>query len=459
MWVRNLFVRVDRLFSTRMFSFTEAIFTGFGFMAGILFINRAIRLINRYGVEFDRPSYWPMSIFTPRPPSWWSILFAMLVFSAFLVAVRFLSRIRNRVFLIILSGIVLVLLTNLIQGWQMGFWTPIAGDVQGGIQYYHDAIEIDNPLEFVSGFEKMQPSLLVHSKTHPPGAVLTIYALTEVFRSPSIVSVVIAIVSTSLSGYFLYRILRMEFDSSISSYVTLLFLLIPSIQIYYAASLDALIASFMLGALYFFLNASSVKNIIASLLFLFISSFLTFGFVFLLPVMLGFELLRQRSVKRSFCILIGLWSVYALAYLLLDFNYLNSFRIASMLENPKGFRLISEPASYFFTRLEGVFEIVLFFGPFLTLMLLRGMRKIKKTASNFYSLSWLAIATLLAMLAAGTFRTGETARCCSYIYPYLMFPIAGYLEAVRISAREEKVLSFYVFSQTVFMQLFGNYFW
>jgi hypothetical protein len=61
------------------------------------------------------------------------------------------------------------------------------------------------------------------------------------------------------------------------------------------------------------------------------------------------------------------------------------------------------------------------------------------------------------MYAVGAWRTGETARACAWIYPYLLFPVAYYLDEAGPGTRVQ--IAWLVFIQSVGMQLFGNYFW
>jgi len=143
----------------------------------------------------------------------------------------------------------------------------------------------------------------------------------------------------------------------------------------------------------------------------------------------------------------------------MHFNYLASFLIASRLENSRGFYLLASPASYLFTRLEGVCEIVLFLGPFLGWLLWKGIRSLRQSSRNLFALAWLGALTLAAMFLAGAFHTGETARACLFIYPYLLFPVAAYLQQGRLSPQDAKILPVLVFFQSLGMQMFGFYFW
>jgi hypothetical protein len=63
------------------------------------------------------------------------------------------------------------------------------------------------------------------------------------------------------------------------------------------------------------------------------------------------------------------------------------------------------------------------------------------------------------MFLTGAFRTGETARICLFIYPYLIFPVAAYLHQCPASHGAQKRLLLVVFAQSVAMQTLGGYAW
>jgi len=439
----------------------------------IIFVSMHIivKMVRR-NIEFDVTPFWPISNVIPQIPDFAHLLAAAAILIIFYFFIKYLPRLHFRLLFIILFGIFLVMGTNMLQsqgwegktllknnGWEAGFVVPIIGSSKINTEYYNDAINITDMVYFIHTYEQMQPYLLLHARTHPPGPLLTINLLLRILRNPILVSIVMGIISVSFSTFFLYKILSIEFKEDFSKYITFLFILIPSIQVFYVASIDALISSFLLGSLYFYLKQRSVINIIGSVFFLFLSSFLTFAFVFILPIMVGYEFLKRKDFLRSGYIISGLALIYAIIYLIFNFNYINSFMIASVSENPYGFMLFSEPATYLFTRIEGIFEIILYFGPFLTLFMVMGLHRQERSKSILLTITWLAIFTLFAMLATGAFRTGETARVALFIYPFLMFPVASCLQKFNISLKERNILMYLVFAQTILMQTFGFYYW
>lgn len=453
-----------------IFSRNNIFITASSFIIVIISVHIIVKMVRRF-VYFSTTPFWPISNFIPQIPNLEHLFAALAIFSIFCFFLKYLSRIKFRLVFLMIFGILLVLGTNMLQiqvfegetllqskGWDTGFVVPITGGSLIGNQYYDDALKITDAVKFVNNFENMQPYLLVHARTHPPGAILIIYLLLKILGNPALISIAIGVVSVSLSAFFLYNILSIEFKEDLSGYVTFLFILIPSIQIFYVATIDALISTFLLGSLYFYLRQRSLINMIGSLFFLFLASCLTFTFFFILPVMVGYELLIRKDFLRSAYMIMGMALIYALISIFFNYNYVNSFMIASALENHHGFMLFSEPLTYLFTRIEGIFEIILFFGPFLSLLMMIGLRTKERIRSNLMKITWLAIFSLLAMLATGAFRTAETARAAIFIYPFLIIPVAYYLQKFNVSMKERNILMYLVFAQTVLMQTFGFYY-
>jgi hypothetical protein len=148
--------------------------------------------------------------------------------------------------------------------------------------------------------------------------------------------------------------------------------------------------------------------------------------------------------------------LFGLAILVLKFafnyNYIRGFLTASSIENPKGFRLLADPVNYLLTRFEDVSEILVFlsFGV-LAILFPINWRKSKNSLSFLAAMS--AIFVLLLMFLSGAFRTGETARACLFIYPYLLL--------LLIDTQPDTIEYMIVLAgaQTILMQFVGSFFW
>ena len=498
---------IDTLLSTRLFTFKQVFLLASGFVAAVIFSNIIVTRVICRVVEFSShrdtdpcPFFWPLSRFQLRSPGWDQLLIAIALMALCYFALRQLPKIRYGLPYVVIIGIVLIFGTNLMQA--------LGGD-------------------------ELIPPLIRYGTTHPPAWGLVAFKLVTTI-GPDFTAVVVTILAATLSPMFFHGLISRDVGAAAANYMTFLFILLPPIQIYYLVHFDALFVSLLLGSLYFFRHPRLTIGVFGSLTMLFLASSMNFLFLFLLPVLAGYEALVERRLTRSACIFAGLALLYLLAYLIFDSNYLDSLTKATAFEGPIEL-LTRVPYTYLLTRLEGVFEIAVFFGPFLMVLAVLGMVKMRRDnravfwwvilggvtllaafvfsslwAATFQSywtslllifsvlfaalsVLWLALAkggavrgfvnqlrpiqvgapsgnnqpffalpmlgviTLLVMFAAGVFRTGETARSGLFIYPYLLLPVAAYLESIDIKVREKFQLVALVFTQTILMQLFGFY--
>ena len=461
--------------SSRLFTWRQILIYTVTFVGVVIVMQRALRYVCENCVAFDCPYYWPVSIFNVRFPSVRDLVVAGLVTIAFFIFIRFLEVRRFPIWLLSLMGVLLIAGLTFIHGIDVGFYAPIAGDAQTGViipysldgqEYYHDALKVADPVDFFRRYNEIQPTLHRHAHTHPPGAVLTFYLLQKLFHDPAIIALFIMLAATISTVFFFHRLMRTELSDVTARYMAFLIVLLPAVQIYYLASLDALITALLTGTLYLFCFGVGRKAVIGATAMLTAAFLLTFVSLFILPVLIGFDLIVRRSVKRSFIAIGGMVGVHVLLYLFTGYDAVQSFRTASLYENPNGFMLFVDPANYLFTRLEDVAEIIFFFGPFLLILFVRAL----KTNFRIWPLTNLRLrplnvltvlgcATLLGMYVAGAWRTGETARACAYIYPFLLFPVGRYLEDSKASAGERLQLASLVFIQAIGMQTVGNYYW
>lgn len=445
------------------------------FFSSVFIAQRVLRYVSENLLTIDNPYYWPVSIFGPRFPSLRDLAVAAAVTAAFFLFCRVLEVKRFNILLSIVFGVVLIAGLNFIHGLDVGYYAPIAGDARtgplipytvDGQEYFHDALSITDPVDFFRRYNEIQPTLHMHGHTHPPGAVLTFYVLTKLFRDPAIIAFVIMILATIPTIFFFYRVLRTELSEETARYMAFLLVLLPAVQIYYLASLDALIVALLTGVLYLFCFRKGYKSAAGAIVLLTASFLLTFVSLFILPVLVGFDLIVKRSIKRSLIVVGGMVGVHVLFYLLMGYDAWHSFRNASLHENPNGFMLFVDPVNYLFTRVEDVAEILFFFGPFLLVLMIRGLRskfQLRPLADlrqrPMLVLTVLACTSLLGMYAVGAWRTGETARACAYIYPYLLFPVGYYLDDAEVGSSGRLQLAALVFLQSVGMQVFGTYHW
>jgi len=446
-----------KLFTTKLFSLKQIIFYTSVFAASVILINVIAKLLSLF-IEIGFSTYWPFGIFMPRIPTATNVMDMFLALFVFTAFVWNFSKIRSKISYLYLSVIVLIMLSNLVQGYHEGFVRPVAGG-ETKIQHYNEALNVISALNFLSNFEDIQPSLLRHSQNHPPGATLIYYPAIKLDLNPEVISFLLLMISAGVSILALNKLFRKWFSQEETEYASFLYFLIPSIQIYYLSTIDAVIAAFLLSTLAFFATGYRFINILGAAISLIITFFLSFASVFILPIMFGYEFFRRKSIKNSLIILACTVFLYIMFYFATGFNYVNSFFIASQLENTHGFLLFYDPVTYFFSRIKSILDILIFFGPFLIIAAVRGLPAMKKNHPDLFLLTLLGTGSLMMMFLAGAYRLGETARGAIYIYPYLLFPVISHLKEIGTESYERKQLLTLVFIQALVMQLFGDYFW
>jgi hypothetical protein len=404
---------------------------------------------------FRISDFYPLSVFRFCLPNTAELAIAglyLLVFRLFWEGLKGSAHLGH----LFLAGLTLLILSNLLHGWRYGIDYPTATWGDSGIEYYNDALVVKGPLWLLQRYNAVQSVLLEHSRTHPPGPVLLYYCLHRVLSDPGLISIAVAALFLGLSLSPLRRQLTLAFGAPPPG-ILLLYCILPAVLIYGLATADAIIAGLFGAAVSAFVDDERPWTWLAGAFWLSLAGFFTFGALFLIPVMAGFELLRRRRLRRSLAV-IGL-AVIVLAALkpLCGYDWWASFKLASKLENPKGFLLFADPRRYVWYRPGAVAEIAFFFTPFLGALMVRGRRALRSASPDFATLAWLGPATLGAMLLSGAMKIGEAARICVFILPFLLLPVAAAWRALDQSSRDRTAWA--VFLWGLGMQLFGFYQW
>lgn len=429
------------------------------FLAVFAIANRLVRWIDLYLSDIDRPPYWPIGEMELYRPTLHTCLAAGGCLVLFALVVALLERCRYRIIPVITGGLALIVATNSLHGISSGFVKPIAGaDGLPRIQYYDDALRVESPIAFVKGFNKAQASLLDHARTHPPGAVLLIYSLNFLLGDPARIALALATISAFVIASAVYFHIRRGQPATnfLPGFVTFAVLLLPALQIYSLASIDAVIAGLIAASIAFFLSPRTIPSLIGCTVSLFLASTMTFAALFLLPVLLIAEWVNRRRWNRTACVVAVTMILHLGVFCLTGFDYVQGFRTAAALENPNGFRLFHEPLSFAVTRVECIAEILLFLGPIALAMIAGSFATLNR---NGRGMTLAAITTLLAMFATGAFHTGETARACLFIVPFLALPMMEWCGRWCEAAKSRWRLVACLFGQSLVMQFFGDFFW
>ncbi|MFZ5896902.1 MAG: hypothetical protein ACOY0T_37945 [Myxococcota bacterium] len=404
--------------------------------------------------DVDKPPYWPISVFDPVVPKGFTILLGIalaVIAAAPIVAPRTPGTLSLGT--AFASAALLLAGSNLLQGCADALITPTVGKGM----YWAEAVNVPTALEFLRTFNDRQLELGVHGRTHPPGAILTYYFLYRVFSQPALVSLAVGFVGFFGTGLLVYRMLRANASVAAATSATALLLFLPAVQVYFVSSLDAVICFSFTATLYASYRWHGIVRDLGTAVTIALSMLLSFAFLWLLATLICFELRTRRELRRLVApICAPIICVLGLEYLT-GFDWCRALRTATLRENPGGFWLVANPGTYFFTRLEGIAELVLFASPPLVYEWVKRLRQ-ETRPSDFVTLSKIGLAVLLSTFLTGAFKTGETARACSFIYPLVVLPLAS-CAPNRAAFENNRQLLIALVIQTVVMQLFGSYYW
>ncbi|MBS1250370.1 MAG: hypothetical protein MAG431_01964 [Chloroflexi bacterium] len=425
------------------------------------------------GFKPGTASYFPISVFKPRF-SLSGLPFSILFLVVFAYALQKTggrggqkSRLYSSGAWIWAVGLLLILLGNLTQGSLSAvFHEPFQW---GDSQYYHDAVKITDLPTWLEDFNVNQSSsrLASHSRTHPPFAVLLHYFTFKLWGNNLLALGLSFTVISSFSIFLVWKIMRaLGLSEQRSSQFALLFSVLPAINIYSAVSLDGVILTtstlFLLGMIKVIQEKTILSGILLIVGGFLLTNALTFGGMFLIMV-LGLMAIRKiiteadyRFLKILLLVSVTALLAWGLMGYIFDYDHLQAFLTASHNENPAGFRLFSDPLNYTMTRIEGITEIALFASIGVLAFMLQPKYLNLKLFSLDDSVNALFLASLLSLLLmflAGTYKTGETARACLFIYPYLLLVFRN------IDSTKMKWITLLAGAQTLAMQTLGWYLW
>lgn len=360
----------------------------------------------------------------------------------------------------------LILFGNLMQGgFKKAFILPFTHENQ----YFFEALNVPHWREWLANFNTNQHLLNIHSKTHPPFAVLLhdvflvlfnfeINNLAIAFSIISLITIPILLIIFRLYGVKIHK----------RKLLLLLFSVIPAINIYSIICLDGVIMTastiFLLG-LVILLRKPDFKLLGYLLMVsgLLLANFLSFGGVYLFGVgflAIVFDIIANKRKVVLVGFILCIISFFTFIWIFnnyFHYSHIQSFIIASKLENPNGFRLFANPVNYLLTRFEDFAEIAFFlsFGV-ISAILSKKLFCVSNNSlfsNNPKALVWIGFLPLILMFLTGAFRTGETARACMYIYPYI------FLSFWEIKEFDLTILIIFASIQTVIMQLCFGFFW
>ncbi|MFC1561128.1 hypothetical protein ACFL4V_01480 [Candidatus Latescibacterota bacterium] len=415
------------------------------------------------GFDTGASVYFPISIFTGPTIHLSGLPYVLL----FLIILYFAVKYSNRfnILQVWILGVTLIIIGNLVQGGvDDAFYKPF---YMSDIQYYHEAEQITEWPEWLSNFNVNQIKFTDHARTHPPFAVLFHYFLLNIGSHKLFILAFTFTLLSSLSIFVVWEIIKLlGISSEQSSQLALLFSVIPAVNIYSAVCLDGVIGMFstlcLLGIVITIKHGIKLSGIILFTFSILMTNLITFGGTFLFATA-GLIALKEIFFHKRYgtfiMLLISLLAgifMYVIIIHYFGYDHLESFITASKIENEGGFLALYAPVKYCMTRIEDIAEIALFLSIGI-LSLLFHSKYLHLNIFDIYddstSIFLVGVCTLIFIFLLGAFKTGETARACLFIYPFIII--------VLRNLDEKTISSAILFAglQTIIMQTFGGYFW
>jgi hypothetical protein len=414
--------------------------------------------------QFDLSRFFPISVFTGPFLQLNGLIYISTFVVVFILALEFCSSLRP--YQLWFMAFLLIFFGNLGQGSLYSAFLRVF--VETGTEYYNDAVKITSWVDWLSAYNMNQVDLPLRTKTHPPFVVLLHYLILQLGRGNVVFLAVCFMLLSSLAIVVIWYVFKaLGIPPRKRNMLTLLFAVIPAINIYLVMSLEGIVltasALFLLGLVLLLKQERiSVLAIVCLVTGFILANLLNYMGVFLLAAggLVGlYNFIFKKDPKVLVAMGVTAFSFILLTYILyrqFDYNHLQGILTTSHLENPKGFRLLAEPLSYLMTRIEDVSEIALFLSfPCLVILFHKDLLKASILDYRDESLRIViaAVVVLLLIFLTGAFRTGETARGLLFVYPFLILAFI-YVESSTLT-----ILLVLVGIQTALMQLLGNYYW
>jgi hypothetical protein len=296
-------------------------------------------------------------------------------------------------------------------GLRAGLTAPLERDED----YIHDVGKAT-----LSTWVDRQPELSLHSKTHPPGAVLTMEALSG---SPMPVAIGMIFLS-ALTILPLYAWGRESLGEAGARRAVLLWATIPATLLYGATSMDMVFALPLVTAAWLLMGVKGDTTLGALLggVALAIAAMFTFS-AGVLALAVGIAAIGRRKLRGP-----AIAAASCVAFLLLvrvatGFDWWASLRAAAKLDAAE-WPAWSSLGYYLVTRLMGVLDFLILAGVAAAPLWIASLRG----STNLGTISRSVALAALLVLIFGAYKIGETGRILVFLYPVVALRVAEWLD-------------------------------
>jgi hypothetical protein len=271
---------------------------------------------------------------TPRQCTF--LVFPLIVFAGWSAIIRQTLRRPIPDLLFLLYGFFAVLLLNVTVSMMDGNTDAIWKPFSRRSEYFQDVSAVHAIVPFLRGYVQNLHLYSLHTRTHPPGAVLLLYLSAQIL-GPGIKAAAWTAIVIAASGIVpFYLLARRLSGPRIASLAMALYALTPSLVLFGATSMDGVFLVPLLWSIYFLQRAiteNEITHAIAAGLTLTISLMFSYVTVCVGAMMFIYAILEWLQNKKSLafilrslaiCIAI-IAAVLAAIYFLTGFNYLACF--------------------------------------------------------------------------------------------------------------------------------------
>lgn len=290
---------------------------------------------------------------------------------------------------------------------------------------------IESPGQFLHEYTTLTAKLPIHSQTHPPGYVLFLHGVSELFGSHPLTLSLAALLLGGLALIPLYWFLRAFASEEIVRLGLTLFAFFPSVVMYSATSMETALlfwSSATLAATVWGWRQSHVLSFFGGI-FAALALFQNFLFFLLGPVFLFLffsEYLRVSLEARStitirlFLSFVGFLSFFFVLAAVTQYSILENFFVARAVNSSWISSNFSSPAIYFGYVLLNLLAFSFGLGVANLFCFLCSVRRLLSERAPFVV---TALAATTLFLAIGVFQ-GEVERIWLFLLPFYILPLA-----------------------------------
>ncbi len=345
-----------------------------------------------------------------------------------------------------------------------GFFT-LGIPLNSGMEYYADVPKVEGIGSFLRDFNKL--SLSLHSKTHPPGGALFLWAVAKLFSYDLITASLAIIAFGTLTLIPIYLLAKQFYGEKIGRYSLVLCLVTPNIVLFSATCTDAVFTVFLVWSVYLYFRALSHRPILysiltgvsltASMLMNFTTT--TLGIYFIVLAIMAYIGGRamppgdnEQTWKRHLKVLFLSGGVVLLCYLLLYLGtgYSILANLETAINTDKGGMGTGHETleRYVFLSIANLFAFFIYIGIPTTALWIRETSRSVIAALRRTEFDSFPIANVIWIVgvAFATLFTLEVERIWMFMLPFILIPAGKHLAAY---IEERKSLGMFYFTASL----------